>query len=102
MFRAAAVAATFVAALSPVQEQQSVSKDFLKPGDNRTFAISYTAQVKEIPAGAKKLRVWIPVPQDSNVQAIKDLKFSREVSFATEPKYGNKIAYAEIENPGST
>jgi transglutaminase-like putative cysteine protease len=81
--------------------QQSVSKEFLKPGESRTFAITYTGQVKDIPAGAKKLRVWLPVPQDSTVQSIKDLEFSREMKIETESKYGNRIAYAEIENPGA-
>ncbi|HKS15719.1 MAG TPA: transglutaminase-like domain-containing protein [Planctomycetota bacterium] len=101
MIRAVTVLALLPLALAPQEGQQTVSKDFLKPGDTRTFAVSYTGQVKDIPAGAKKLRVWLPVPQDSTVQAIKDLSFSREMSQAVETKYGNKIAYAEIENPGS-
>lgn len=37
---------------------------YLKPGDSRTFAIEYTAQVKDIPAGSKLLRIWVPIPQD--------------------------------------
>src|SRR5262245_10849768 len=75
--------------------QQPVSKEFLKPAESRTFSITYTGLVKEIPAGTRKLRVWLPVPQDSTVQQIRNLKFSREMSVATEAKYGNKIAYAE-------
>src|SRR5262245_13938805 len=82
-------------------KQQVVSKDFLKPGDSRTFAIEYVAKVSEIPAGAKKVRLWVPVPQDTTVQSIKNLSFSKEPKIATEPKYGNKIAYWEIENPGA-
>ena len=101
MIRAASFA-VLLAAFAPVQDNaQTVSKDFLKPGDTRTFAVSYTGQVKDIPAGTKKLRVWLPVPQDSTVQTIKDLTFSRDMQTATETKYGNKIAYAEIENPGT-
>ena len=86
---------------APQDSTQVVSKDFLQPGDSRTFSVSYTAQVKDIPAGTKKLRVWIPVPQDSTVQAIKDLSFSRDMAQSNEPKYGNRIAYAEIESPGA-
>ncbi len=82
--------------------QQVVEKNFLKPGESRTFSIEYTGKVAEIPAGTKKLRVWLPVPQDSTVQTIKDLSFSKDVKVATESKYGNKIAYVEIDNPGAT
>jgi len=81
--------------------QQVVEKSFLKPADSRTFAIEYVGKVPEVPAGTKKLRVWLPVPQDSTVQSIKDLSFSKDAKFSTEPKYGNKIAYFEIDNPGA-
>src|SRR5258705_4349569 len=87
---------------APQDGQQSVAKEFLKPGDNRTFSITYTGRVLEIPAETKKLRLWLPVPQDSTVQAIRDLKFSRDMKSSTENKYGDKIAYAEIESPGAT
>jgi len=87
---------------APQEGQQTVAKEFLKPADNRTFSITYTGRVLEIPAGTKKLRVWLPVPQDSTVQTIRDLKFSRDMSLSTENKYGDKIAYAEIESPGAT
>ena len=83
-------------------QQQVVEKTFLKPSESRTFTIDYVGKALEIPAGTKKLRVWLPVPQDSTVQAIKDLSFSKDVTFATEPKYGNKIACVEIDNPGAT
>jgi transglutaminase-like putative cysteine protease len=82
--------------------QQVVEKEFLKSGGSRTFSIEYVGKALEIPAGTKKLRVWLPVPQDSTVQTIKNLSFSKEAAFATEPKYGNKIAYFEIDNPGSS
>jgi transglutaminase-like putative cysteine protease len=104
MIRAASAAALLMSAFAPLHQEgpQVVSKDFLKPGDSRTFAITYTGQIKDIPAGTKKLRVWLPVPQDSTVQTIRDLKFSRDMGLANEPKYGNRIAYAEIESPGTS
>jgi len=76
---------------------------YLKPGESRTFAIEYTAQVKDIPAGSKKLRLWAPVPLDSPVQTIRDLQFAgQQPRIGTEQKFGNKIAYWEIDNPGTT
>lgn len=102
MFRVAtALALVLAAAPVPQEGQQPVSPDFRKPGDSRTFAVIYNGQVKDIPAGTRKLRVWMPVPQDSGVQKIRDLNFSRDMSFANESKYGNRIAYAEIESPGN-
>ena len=72
----------------------------MKPAQSRKFSIEYTGRVAEIPGGTKKLRVWIPVPQNSTVQTITDLSFQlRSPAFHTEPKYGNLIAYWEIDNP---
>ena len=81
--------------------QQVVAKEFLKAGDSRTFSVEYVGKISEIPAGTKKLRVWLPVPQDSTVQTIKNLSFSKEPRFGVEPKYGNRIASWEIEAPGA-
>jgi transglutaminase-like putative cysteine protease len=80
--------------------QQVAEKKFLKPSDSRTFSVEYVGKVADIPAGTKKLRVWLPVPQDSTVQTIRNLSLSKEAKFGAEPKYGNKIAYVEIDNPG--
>jgi transglutaminase-like putative cysteine protease len=82
--------------------QQGVNPEFLKPGDVRTFSVSYVGKVFEIPAGTRKLRIWMPVPQDSSVQTIQDLAFTVAPKFAYEPKYGNKMAYWEVEDPGSS
>ena len=103
MIRAASAIALLVGAFAsaPQDSQQTVAKEFLKPGESRTFAITYTGQIKDIPSGTKKLRVWLPVPQNSTVQSIRDLAFSREMTQGNESKYGNRIAYAEIENPGA-
>jgi transglutaminase-like putative cysteine protease len=76
---------------------------YLKKGDSRTFAIEYTAQVKDVPQGAGKLRMWVPVPQDTPVQKITSLTFQGEQpKIGTESKYGNKIAYWEIDKPPAT
>jgi transglutaminase-like putative cysteine protease len=78
---------------------QIISKEFLKSGDSRTFAVGYVGRIGEVPAGTRKLRVWFPVPQDTNVQTIKNLSFSKEAKLGNEAKYGNKVAYWEFENP---
>jgi transglutaminase-like putative cysteine protease len=77
---------------------------FLKEGESRTMAITYKAVIKDIPVDAKKLRVWAPVPQDSPVQTIKGLEFPDVVKpkITVEKRYGNALAYWELDNPGAT
>jgi len=77
---------------------------FLKPGESRSFSITYRAVVKDIPVDAKKLRIWVPVPQDSPVQTIRGLEFPGPLQpkITVEKRYGNRLAYWEIENPGAT
>ena len=81
--------------------QQVVAPEYMKPAGSRTFSIQYIGKISDIPANISKLRVWLPVPQDSTVQSIRDLSFSAPARFTTEKKYGNKIAYFEIEHPKS-
>jgi transglutaminase-like putative cysteine protease len=82
--------------------QQAIAAPHRLRGDTRQFSIQYTGRVSEIPAGAKRLRVWLPAPQNSTVQEISKLEFAPSAKLAFEPKYGNRIAYIEIEHPGTT
>jgi len=79
--------------------QQVVSREYLKPAGARSFAIEYVGKVSGVPDGTKKLRVWMPVPQDSTVQTIRLLTFSSPPRMTTEPKYGNRIAFWEVDRP---
>ena len=74
---------------------------FVKAGEVRTFSIEYTARVADVPPGAKLLRVWVPVPQDSPLQTISEVSFDAPStpSIREEPRYGNRIAYFEIADP---
>jgi transglutaminase-like putative cysteine protease len=75
----------------------------LLPGDTRTFKITYVAHVTDVPPGTKSLRVWLPVPQDSAVQSITDVAFDgAPPRIGTDAKFGNRVAYWEIPNPGAT
>lgn len=101
-----ALAPTAIANLGPLAparlahaNQQVIETSFLKPAGSRKFSIEYVGKISEVPAGTKVLRVWLPVPQDSTVQTIERLAFSREVRQTVAPKYGDKLAYFEIENP---
>jgi transglutaminase-like putative cysteine protease len=95
------LAAVIVAA--PSAPPMKPDAAFLKAGDTRKFDITYVTHVKDVPEGAKKLRVWVPVPQDTAVQKVKDVKFDKGTpAIGNEPKYGNRMAYFEVENPQPT
>jgi transglutaminase-like putative cysteine protease len=97
----AASLVSVAAADKGLSNQQIVDPAYLKPAGSRTFAIEYVGKLSGVPDGAKKLRVWMPVPQDSTVQTIRELSFSQPPRLTTEPKYGNRIAYWEIDQPKS-
>ena len=62
--------------VSTNSSQMVVNEKYLTDAPDRTFRIRYLARVKDVPEGAKQLRLWWPVPSDSSLQRISDLKFS--------------------------
>lgn len=69
----------------------------------RTFRFNYNFTVKDIPTDAKRVRVWIPVPQTDQHQSVQVVAVKAPVKthIAQEPQYGNRIMYAEIPNPAA-
>src|SRR5438874_6323672 len=66
----------------------------------RSFRFTYNFTVKDIPSGAKRVRVWIPVPQTDQHQTMRVLAVKAPVKtrMTREPQYGNRMMYAEIQN----
>jgi len=66
----------------------------------RTFRFTYNFTVKDIPSGAKRVRVWAPVPQTDQHQTVRVLSVKAPVKtrMTQEPEYGNRMMYAEIQN----
>src|SRR5689334_5104459 len=56
------IAVGAVAAVAGAKEYLRMEADpaYLKEGGSRTFTVTYKGVVKDVPADAKKLRVWIP------------------------------------------
>ncbi len=69
----------------------------------RTFRFTYNFTVKDIPSGAKRVRVWIPLPRTDQHQTVRVLAVKAPVKtrMMQEPEYGNRMIYAEIENPAA-
>jgi transglutaminase-like putative cysteine protease len=69
----------------------------------RTFRFTYNFTVTDIPPGAKRVRVWVPVPQTDQHQTVRVLavKAPAKTRMTHESEYGNRMMYAELENPAS-
>jgi len=67
---------------------------------SRNFRFTYHCTVKDIPSGAKRVRVWIPVPQSDQHQTVRLLSIKAPVKtrMTQDPEYGNRMMYAEIQN----
>jgi len=87
--------ASLLAAQTSAPEKQKFSPPF------RKFTFSYAFTVKDIPAGTKLVRVWVPVAHTDEHQTVRLVKVKAPVqtSIGEEPEYGNQILYAEIHNP---
>jgi len=64
----------------------------------RSFEIKYNVKVEDIPADAKEIKVWIPVPVDRQAQKMHYFHVSKEVPYTIleESKYDNNYIYFEL------
>ncbi len=81
------------------QTSTSDKSKFSPPARKVRFTYSFT--VKDIPSGAKLVRVWVPVAHTDEHQTVRllNVKAPVQTQMAEESEYGNHILYAEIHNP---
>jgi hypothetical protein len=79
------IQASYLAAQVP-----SNSTQFSPPA--RTFRFTYNFTVKDMPSGAKRVRVWVPVPQTDQHQTVHVLavKAPAKTRMMRDPEYGNR------------
>jgi hypothetical protein len=65
-FRLLTAFALFLTAISHCADAQTPRE--------RSFAFEYVAAVKDIPASAKELELWLPVPHNDPYQVISDFR----------------------------
>jgi len=67
----------------------------------RAFRFSYNFTVKDIPSEAKRVRVWAPVPQTDQHQIVRvvAVEAPTTIRITQEIQYGNRMMYADIQNP---
>lgn len=67
-----------------------------------TYSIHHGLTVKEIPQGAKKVRVWFWLPREDSAQKILDFAVSQAPAgykITRDPVYGQQYLYCEVTNP---
>src|SRR5260370_20318446 len=64
----------------------------------RKFEFTYLARIPASPAGAKRLRIWIPLPQSDPYQAIGGVQIESPFPYPKhrDPEYGNEYLYLQV------
>ncbi|HEX8162052.1 MAG TPA: transglutaminase domain-containing protein [Pyrinomonadaceae bacterium] len=66
----------------------------------RRFEFEYKATVKDIPAGAGRVELWLPVPHDDAFQKITGMEIVSPSPYEVRTsQYGNKVLHVSLTNP---
>jgi transglutaminase-like putative cysteine protease len=68
---------------------------------SRTFDLAYSAEIHDVPAGAKEVDLWLPYPQSDEYQKVLRAKVNSPfpASVETASQYGNKMVHLIVKNP---
>ena len=93
----AAACAAFAQTGTPATAKESFSPP------ERKFEFTYSFTLKDLPAGTKLVRIWIPVPPSDKHQSATMSRTDAPVGskLGKDPEYGNQIRYFEIHDPGA-
>jgi len=91
-FRLLTAFALFLTAISHCADAQTPRE--------RSFAFEYVAAVKDIPASAKELELWLPVPHNDPYQVISDFRIESSQPYRLHSaQYGNKMLCIRVKDP---
>lgn len=64
----------------------------------RKVELHYVVKVKDIPANANKVTLWIPIPRSNSIQHLEDIRLLSDTPYTilTDKEYGNRFLSAEI------
>jgi hypothetical protein len=97
LFGAVALCAASLQGQAPASAQKS------EEPRSRVYDVKQTVTLKEIPKDAKKVRLWIPIPDDGPGQKVLDLCVADAEStwkVVGQPDHGNRFLYAEATPNG--
>jgi transglutaminase-like putative cysteine protease len=68
---------------------------------SRTFEVTYTTSVKDLPAGAAKLELWIPYPDSDVAQQVEveEVDSPYPTTVDTDPSLGNEMIHLVVDHP---
>jgi transglutaminase-like putative cysteine protease len=68
---------------------------------DKIFEATYVATIKDVPAGLKKMTVWIPLPVSRGGQTISHVRIDSPLAWTetSEGTFGDRYAYAKVSNP---
>jgi len=68
----------------------------------RTYLVRQSVVLSDIPAGARRVRWWVAIPDDHRGQEVLDLSVVAAPGawrIEREPEHGNRLLYVEVEKP---
>ena len=74
------------------------------PESARTYLVRQTVSLSDIPAGARKVRWWVAIPDDHRGQDVLDISVVSAPgawSLQREPGHGNRLLYIEVDKPAT-
>jgi hypothetical protein len=74
------------------------------PETTVTYRVEQNATLSDIPAGAKKVKFWVSIPDNERYQDVLDFKVASvpgQWSVVREPDRGNRFMLVEVDNPGA-
>jgi transglutaminase-like putative cysteine protease len=78
----------------------TLSASSLPTPHERSFSFEYSVTVKDLPASAKSVDLWIPVPHDDPYQRVTDLKFETHLPYKIAADAdGNTILHIKAARP---
>lgn len=80
-----------------------ISIDSLAAERSLTFQFQYAFELDKLPADAKKVRVWVPLPRRDAFQEaeLSLVESPGTLQFTQDKEYGNRIAYCELVRPSA-
>ncbi len=73
-----------------------------QPVTVREFVLKYDIRVKDVPKGAKSVRVWLPMPMSTSLQEVSNPRIAPEslpIRFLTDDPYGTRFLVMEVSPP---
>lgn len=82
-------------ALPPATTRPAELAASIAAAPSRDFDVTYTAKIPTLPAGAKRVDLWVPVPSSDAQQVIRQMRVDTSLphEMATDPDYGNQILH---------